>query len=147
MVLAVPRQMDGTRRKVRMGFIITLSFAAGASCATGAGQAAVVATPETFDPRSCVVQVFQGTPPFEVEDLGPIQAHCPSAIRNWSSCGIDQPDLAQVACSSGADTVFGLYEVVRPEQGLFSTGARVMHARLGRRRPGVRRAPGDGSVQ
>jgi hypothetical protein len=146
-VLAVPEQMDGSRQRARRGFIITLAFAAGASCATGAREPPAVATPATLDPRSCVVQIFAGTPPFEVEDLGPIQAPCPSTTRNWSSCGIDQPNLAQVACSSGADTVFGLYEVVGPKQGLFSTGARVMHARLGRRRLDVKRASDDGSAQ
>ena len=145
-VLAVPMRMHGTRQKARVGFIITLAFAAGASCATGAPETPVVATP-TLDPRSCVVQVFPGTPPFEVEDLGPIQAPCPSTMRYWSSCGIDQPNLAQVACASRADTVIGLYEVVGERQGLFSNGARVMHARLGRRRPEAGRASADGSAQ
>ena len=133
--------MNGTRKKVRTGFMATLALVAAASCATGAGGTAVVATPAALDPRSCVVQVFPGTPPFAVEDLGPIQAPCPSSIRYWSSCGIDQQNLTQVACSSRADTVFGLYEVVRP------TGERVMHARLGRRRSDVSRPAGQTSAR
>ncbi len=87
--------------------------------------------------QSCIVAVFPGTPPFAVDDLGPIQASCPTSMRRWSTCGIDQGNLLNVACSSGADTVFGLYEVLTPSQGIFSSDERVMHARLGRRRPEV----------
>ena len=95
-------------------------------------------TPATLDPRqSCAVAVFPGVPPFAVEDLGPLQAPCPRSTRQWRACGIDQPNLLDVACSSGADTVFGLYEAVTPAQGMFSSAGRVMHARLGRRRAEV----------
>jgi len=123
-----------------MGFAVGLSFAL-ASCAVRAGDPPTASSPATIvPPQSCSVAVFPGVPPFAIDDLGPIQASCPSSTRHWLTCGIDQPNLLEVACSSGADTVFGLYEVVTPAHGMFSNGGRVMHARLGRRRPEVGRA-------
>jgi hypothetical protein len=131
--LLLPSDMNGSRCNVRFGVFLAWAVAASASCATGVRQTAAAATPVAVDPRSCVVQIFPTAPPFQVEDLGPIQAPCLGGGRSWATCGIDQPNLREVACSSGADTVFGLYEVVGPSKGLFSTGIRVMHARLGRR--------------
>jgi hypothetical protein len=93
--------------------------------------------------------VFPGAPPFAVEDLGPIQAPCPGPTMrsSWSTCGIDQANLLDVACSSGADTVFGLYEVLTPAEGPFSSGGRVMHARLGRRRPEIGQASAANQIK
>ncbi len=126
-----------------MGVMVGLAFAAAASCALSGTADPVAFNPAKNDPSSCVVAVFPGAPPFAVEDLGPIQASCPNSVRQWSSCGIDQPNLLDIACASGADTVFGLYELVTPKPGMALNGARVMHARLGRRREEVGRAEGS----
>jgi len=85
------------------------------------------------------VTIFLGAPPFPVDDLGPIQALCSSSVRQWSTCGIDQPNLLQVACAAGADTVFGLYETFG--RAAWSGDGRVMHARLGRRHASVAAPP------
>jgi hypothetical protein len=112
-----------------------MAFAAGLSLLAGCTVRAGEPPTATIAPRQpCIIAVFPGAPPFAVDDMGPIEASCPSSMRRWSTCGIDQANLLDVACSSGADTVFGLYEVLTPAQGLFSAGGRVMHARLGRRR-------------
>jgi hypothetical protein len=112
-----------------------LGVALVAGCAAvGSNVSALMAPLPDKPAASCVVSVFSGAPPFAVDDLGPIQAPCPTSTRHWSSCGIDQPNLADIACSSGADTVFGIYEVVTPQPSPFESGARVVHARLGRRR-------------
>lgn len=129
--------MDCMQREIQLGFAIGLSLVL-AGCAVRAGDPPIAQTPATPDARrSCTVTVFPGVPPFAVEDLGPVQASCPSSTRHSFACGIDQANLVDVACASGADTVFGLYEVLTPAQGQFSNGGRVMHARLGRRRPEV----------
>jgi hypothetical protein len=125
-----------------MGFAIGLSVVL-AGCAVKAGDPPTALTPMAVAARQpCSVAVFPGLPPFAIEDLGPIQASCPSSKIRWSTCGIDQANLLEVACSSGADTVFGLYEVMTPAQGRLSNDVRVMHARLGRRRPGPEREIG-----
>lgn len=138
--------MDTMRRELRVVFTVGLSLVL-ASCAVRAGDAP--ATAPLGPPRPCSVTVFPGMPPFAVDDLGPIQAPCPNSPRHWTACGIDQPNLPEVACSSGADTVFAVYAVVTPPQGILSNGSRVVHARLGRRRPEVtenqsRRRTGSG---
>jgi hypothetical protein len=118
-----------------MAFAVGLSLLASCTVRSGDPPTATIAPWQ-----SCIVAVFPGAPPFAVDDLGPIQASCPTTTRRWSTCGIDQANLLDVACSSGADTVFGLYglyEVLTPSQGIFSSDERVMHARLGRRRPEV----------
>jgi hypothetical protein len=132
--------MDRMQREIQLGFAIGLSIVL-AGCAVRAGEPPIARTPATPDSRrSCTVTVFPGVPPFAVEDLGPVQASCPDSTRHSFACGIDQANLPEVACSSGADTVFGLYEVLTPAEGPFSSGGRVMHARLGRRRPEVGQA-------
>lgn len=129
------------RQGLRVGFTLGLSFVL-ASCAVRSGapptQQTTMGTLEP--PGTCTVTVFPGAPLFSVEDLGPIQGACPDSTRHWSTCGIDQANLLDIACSSGADTVFGLYEVVTPAQHIFSRDQRVMHARLGRRRTEVGQA-------
>lgn len=133
---------------MRIGFSIIFAVAIGASCATAPREAPVVAPPAAIDPRTCVVRIFPGTPPFEVQDLGPIQSACSGQLGHLAACGIDQPNLAQIACSSGADTVFGVFEEVRPSQGgPLSSEERVIHARLGRRLAAVRPPSPAGGAQ
>lgn len=132
--------MDRMQHELRLSLAVGLSFVL-AGCAVRAGDPPMAQMPATLDSRrSCTVTVFPGLPPFAVEDLGPVQASCPSSTRQSFACGIDQANLLDVACASGADTVFGLYEVVTPTERPFSNNERVMHARLGRRRPEIGRA-------
>jgi hypothetical protein len=129
-------RMDSMRHELRVFFFAVGLSVVLASCTVKGGDPSTAVAPRTVGARPpCSVAVFPGRPPFAIEDLGPIQASCPSSKIRWSTCGIDQPNLLEVACSSGADTVFGLYEVMTPAQGMLSNDVRVMHARLGRRRP------------
>jgi hypothetical protein len=119
----------------------------GAGCAGMDKPAAMGPAPETFAAQpACEVTIFPELPPYPVDDLGPIQAPCYGAYRSPSAaCGIYQPNLRQVACSSGADTVFGVYETVGPESGWPGSDRRVIHARLGRRRASAAAVPSPGS--
>lgn len=117
------------------GWLAVLVLVAG--CAGSSNSAQRPAPQTAASPPACDVTIYPGAAPYDVEDLGPIQAPCsgsggPWVTQHWTTCGIDQPNLLQVACSSGADTVFGLYETVGSAAP--ANDGRVMHARLGKRR-------------
>jgi hypothetical protein len=84
--------------------------------------------------RPCTVSIYSAAPPFEVVDLGPIQANCPDSSERSIPCGIDQANLPEVACSSGADVVFGVYETMEASTTWYARPVRRVHARLGRQR-------------